>query len=598
MLMHPKFQSGQYRAVAEDLLEGPPAARRRYIASLVAALSFLGRMEEAEDLFELEAKRTKKAIDAIAARFFLAVGYTRRSEYARARAFIAANEKAAKKSAPRAPLASFFVHQGQAFYDFYTGRLPSSVAAAELARKAAIAAGDAFARTLATDALGHVQVRGGALHRGLAALAEAERLAERLGNRSMGAAIAISRTLYECEFGLAADPVARLEALWGAGGPENNYSLAGVGLELGRQLTLRGRYREAGAVLEKAAPIIYANQNRRHEIQLNLRLAELAGRRGAFFQSRHYLWFCRRLLNQEVDASLELVALGVQAKLAAAEGQEAEEKEARAKAQLLGDKFPSAREQNLRFRRGLPAAENPEDRVHLALKAAAEATSLPGRLAPLLGAGYLAEASLALRLDPASPTLAVLPGKLGLLIQTAEQLEWKEGALPALSFKLLRLFRHGEVSKRKMVESAWGYTYDPLRHDGMVYAALSALRRALGAAGAWIQPTEEGYRFTGRLTLAGAEESAEKDLISAGPAGAAPIPLDLNHRQVQLLASLKRGAFLSVKDYQTRYVTSEATALRDLTGLWKRGAVVRIGKARATRYGLAPEKNDETPRAR
>jgi hypothetical protein len=586
MLMHPKFQAGQYRAVAEELLEAAPATRRRYFASLVGALSFLGRLEEAEDLFALEAKK-KRAVDGAAARFFLAVGFTRRSEYAKAKALFEANEKEAGSS----PLARFFVHQGNVFFHFYTGRLTLCRAAAEEARRAAIAAGDPFARALATDSLGHVQVRLGQIHRGLGYLNEAERLARRVGNQSMSTAIAISRDLYAAEFGLAEDPVAALESRWQRGGPENNYSQANVGLELGRQLTLRGAYAAASAVLEKTAPLIYANQNRRHEIQLNLRLAELAGRRGALFQARHYLWFCRRLLNHEVDSSLELMALGVQAKLAAAEGKHAEEAEALQRAAQLGDQYPSARDQNLRARRSPgEAIENAEDRVHLVLKAARAGATPEARLAPLLNAGYLAEASLALGLNPASPTLAVLPGKLGLLIQREEGLSWKTGPLTSLQRKLLGLFLpHAELSKQAMVEGAWGYRYDAIRHDGMVYAALSALRRALGPAGVWIQPTENGYRFEAVLAYSGAGRAlgpAQPALVTPAPAPAESA-LDLNHRQLEILDWLKKARFGSVRECQARFGTSEVTALRDLRGLWKRGVVVRVGKARATRYSLA-----------
>ncbi|RZA07233.1 MAG: hypothetical protein EOP11_08305, partial [Proteobacteria bacterium] len=251
MLMHPKFQAGQYRAVADDLLEGPAKERRKYIASLVGALSFLGRLEEATTIYELEATRTKDQVDPVAARFFLGVGLTRRSEYARAQKFFEEN----KARAGKAPLARFFVHQGEVFFHFYTGKLALSLKAAELSRKAAILAEDLFARTLATDSLGHGQVRLGQINQGLVTLAEAQRLAKRIGNKSMAAAIEISRDLYACEYGIEADPVGRLTSLWEASGPENNYSQANVGLELARQLTLHGKFLKAQSILETVAPL-------------------------------------------------------------------------------------------------------------------------------------------------------------------------------------------------------------------------------------------------------------------------------------------------------------------------------------------------------
>ena len=594
--MHPKFQAGQYRAVVEELLDGRGAkaalARKRYIASLVGALCFLGRIQEAQDLADLESSKSKKPLDQVASRFFLGLGYTRHSEYEKARRLLEENERRAGKSA----LERFFVHQGNTFFHYYTGRLPACLAEAELSRKSALAAQDLFARFLATDALGHAHVRVGQIHRGLELLGEAEKVARRLGNQSSGAAIQISALLYAFEFGLAKISLPELEKLWESGGPENNYSQSTVALELARQLTLRGEYRRASRILEATAPAIYASQNRRQEIQLNLRLAELSGRKGAFFEARHFLWFCRRLLHREVDASLELMALGIERKLALAEGKEDEAARLLDRWNRLATEFPSTRDQNLRVRLGFQSAtaENPEDRVHLALSMSAKAPTLEKKLEPLLRAGYLAEASLVLRLNPATRTIALLPGNHGLLIADADGVRWRQESVSPLQQKLLRLFgqRAREVSKEEMVETVWGYRYDPLRHDSMVYAALSSLRKALGEAGSWLAPTEEGYRLD--ATLWTSQASAKKEKTPAPAPVAEKLLVHLNHRQLEILEWLGQVRFASVKDCQSRFEVSEVTALRDLAGLWKQGVVVRIGKARATRYTLAAAANGGT----
>ncbi|RZA04859.1 MAG: DeoR family transcriptional regulator, partial [Proteobacteria bacterium] len=445
-------------------------------------------------------------------------------------------------------------------------------------------------RTLATDSLGHGQVRLGQINQGLVTLAEAQRLAKRIGNKSMAAAIEISRDLYACEYGIEADPVGRLTSLWEASGPENNYSQANVGLELARHLTLHGKFLKAQSILETVAPLVYANQNRRHEIQLNLRLAELSGRRGSFFPARHFVWFSRRLLNKEVDGSLELQALGIEAKLSAAEGQPLAAKQAQEKAASLGSLFPSARERNLRARLNGSGEENQEDRVHAVLKAAAAGLNPEDRLKPLLTAAYLAEASLALKLPPGAPAIAVMPGRLGLLVQCPDAIEWRHQALSPLQHKLLTLFQRPEVSKQVMVESAWGYAYDSLRHDNMVYAALSTLRRALGNGGAWITPTENGYRLGARLLLPTAPLPSAP-LKEPAKHAESSLHAELHHRQLEILEWLKEIRFCSVRECQAKFATSEITALRDLNGLCKLKFVVRTGKARATRYSAPSKEN-------
>lgn len=585
---HPKFMAGHYRAVVEDLLDSKNAsakARKDHIVSLIGALSFLGRMEEAGDLFDLVVSKSKNSLLLTASRFFLAIGWTRRSEYERAKKLFELNEKEAGGS----PFEKFFVHQGKVFYLFYTGRLDSCLAEAEAARKWAIASRDLFARCLATDAIGSVLVGHGDVHLGLTRLKEAKEFARKIGNHSLASAIGISVLLYECEYGLHADAVDRLEKALDAKGTEDSFSQANISLELARQYTLRGRFAEAAKTLEAAAENIYANQNRRQEIRLNLRLAELAGRRGEFFQARHFLWFSRRLLHREVDASFELAALGIERKLALAEGKNAEAAALEKKWNSLGE-FYSTRDRNLRNRLGLQPSgrENPEDRVHVILSQAALAPSLDKRLSPLLDAGFLSEASLALRLPPARRAIALLPKNMGLLIQSPERIEWKEEALSSLQAKLLRALAEGkELSKEVLVQKIWGYTYAPLRHDSMVYAALSGLRKALGPAGSWLHPTENGYHLEAFVTVA--TEKSEEPALVAPISSVVPDELvsRLNHRQIEILEWIRTVRFVSVADCRKRFGTSEITALRDMDGLRKEGFVVRTGKARATRYSLA-----------
>jgi DNA-binding winged helix-turn-helix (wHTH) protein len=581
---HPKFKSGQYRAVVEVLLDRPNSAtaRKRYIASLIASLSFLGRIEEASDLYDLVAKKSKNPSDRIASRFYLAIGFTRRSEYSHAQKLFEQNEKEAGKSA----IDKFFVHQGRVFFRFYTGRLAGCLAEARSARKWAVASKDLLARGLATDALGLVQLREGEIHAGLQHLREAERLALRLGNKNTAGAIRITAQLYEWEFGLQTESLAELEAAFRAEGPENNFSHASLGLELARQHTVRGNFAAASRVLEQVAPDIYGSQNRRQEILLNLRLAELAGRRGEFFQSRHFLWFCRRLLHREVDGTFELAALGIERKLALAEGLSASGIEKK-----WGElaEYSSTRDRNLKVRLGFLGAEkeNPEDKVHSILRRAQLGSSPEARLAPLLEAGFLAEAALALGLPPGPNSLAILPK--GFLVQNKEGISWKPEALSSLQHKLCRVLGTGqEVSKGALVQRAWGYTYDSLRHDSMVYAALSALRKTLGPAGAWLHPTENGYRLEAKV-IWGAADNSPNSLPA--PAKDALVADDLvarfNHRQIEILEWIRTVRFVSVNDCRKKFGVSEITALRDIGGLRREGYVVRIGKARATRYGLA-----------
>jgi hypothetical protein len=584
---HPEFLAGHYRAVVDAL-----ADRARlpigHAVSLVGALSFLGRMDEAEARFaQLRARGASNSRAVLVSRFFLAMGFTRMSDYRRARKLFALNAKEASGD----PMERFYVLQGRVFYCYYTGRFRSALKFAARARKLALRSSDLFARTIATDAYGQCRVVAGEIHPGLRLLDEARGLAKRLGNESVSNSIAVSLELHDAELGLSGPAgLEKLEARFRAVGTEDNYSAANVGLELSRQYVLRGRFQDAFRLLESLAPSIYANQNRRQEITLSLRLAELAYQRGDFFGARHYLRFLDRLLHREADATFELAALGLGRKIALAEAREEEADVLAARGRELARDFGTTRDDNLAVRLAQlpPERENREDRVHCVLQSARMLASLPEKLRPLLEHGLVVEAAVAAGLRPGAVGLAVLPQGLGLLARDAGGVSWQETPLSSLSTKILRRLSEGGTDKARLVENVWGYGYDPLRHDPMVYSALSALRRSLGVAAKWLEVSEDGYRFAAPVAWLAAAEPEEKKTAATSPSGINSEHLPhLNHRQIEILEWLRDRRFLAVGECRIRFDVSEITALRDLDGLRRRGLVVRNGRARATRYSLS-----------
>lgn len=595
LALHKDLLAGRYRAVVDALLDrrGRKALSESDSASLIGALGALGRMQDAEALYAHIVKGKASPLACTIARFYLGVGFTRISEYSRAQQLFAQNEAEAGKTA----IERFYKHLGNAFYVYYTGRYRAALKETSLARRAALRSGDLFARSLATDAYGHCRVVAGEIHHGMRLLGEARELAEKLGNGSLANTIAVSLELYEAEYELSGKQgLAKLERRFLAVGTEDNYSLANVGLEIGRQYTRQGKFQEAARTLEAVAPAIYASQNRRQEIQLNLRLSELACRKGDYFSARHYLRFLRRLSHREADSTFELAAVGIERKLAQAEGNAGEVAALTARWKELALDFGTTRDDNLRVRLGLAKAgkENQEDRVHNVLQRSRLSSTLPDKLRPLLEAGYLCEAAACAGIAAGTKTLAILPQGLGLLMQTGAGIHWEPAALSSLQTKILRLLGEGDASKEKLVETVWGYRYDPIRHDAMVYTALSSLRKCLAHAADWIQATEQGYRFTGALMWQ--RPRAEGKTAPQGEASLRTLPAPsslgsqlisvLNHRQIEILEWMSERRFLTVRDTREKFDVSEITALRDFDGLRQRGLVVRSGKARTTRYSL------------
>jgi DNA-binding winged helix-turn-helix (wHTH) protein len=159
--------------------------------------------------------------------------------------------------------------------------------------------------------------------------------------------------------------------------------------------------------------------------------------------------------------------------------------------------------------------------------------------------------------------------------------------LTSLLRSFLNQLASGQKSKEELIRSVWKYpSYHSLRHDSVIYQAVTALRRLLDDRAEWIQNTELGYRLAPGVQIR-FHERAER-----AHAGKKSIPQkaqeseDLNSRQISFLRKLKPQDFVTVHDYRKLFKVSEITATRDLSALHSRGLVVRVGRARATKYAL------------
>jgi hypothetical protein len=157
------------------------------------------------------------------------------------------------------------------------------------------------------------------------------------------------------------------------------------------------------------------------------------------------------------------------------------------------------------------------------------------------------------------------------------------GLTPLLR-KTLSALLQGHGRKDALITQVWGYEYDPQRHDSLIYNTETGLRKILGPSAHWIETTEAGYRMASGIQLRTEEIRREK--FSGATTALAP---GLNHRQLTFLKKVKPGEFVHVRSYQKLFHVAEITACRDLASLHREGYVLRVGRARATRYTVAGE---------
>jgi DNA-binding winged helix-turn-helix (wHTH) protein len=585
------FQGDYSRALAQSLDHPERRWSPRDLGFIVGSLCFLGRVGEAETLYRDRAATLSVEL-AIECRFFLGIGLTRQSSYARARAWFAENLRAGR--GPVSLRGRFFIHQGASFYRYFCGKWRLALRDAEQAFEAAVRADFLYGKSLSSDLRGHLLIQMGEAPLGLKLLREAQTLAHRMDNRGVAQAIDIARVGYEAQFGLSpSETVARLQRYARkATAVQDTYSLANLQLELARQQLLRGRFAEALATLDLAGHQIYSNQNRRQEVTLNLRYAYHAYLSGDPARGLSFIRSGKRALDPAVDHALELSVLGLELKLVRSLGMDARARELQD--QLVDKSRAYGGNVNRRMLARLAGAEATEGVGDPLGDARDRVAGDRGESAlSALESGYLA---FALELWPEArgqEWLCVDLGEAGTDTLTAldrEGIVHSAGLTPLLRSLLRELARAGSRSKAELIRTVWKYpSYHPLKHNPVLYQAITALRKLLGARAEWLRTTEDGYQLKSGVVL----RQPESPDVDPGPAESL-VSVDertvLNPRQMTWLRRVKGKEFFSVHEYRKMFKVSEITACRDLAGLTRLKLISRVGRARATRYAIVSDR--------
>jgi hypothetical protein len=205
-------------------------------------------------------------------------------------------------------------------------------------------------------------------------------------------------------------------------------------------------------------------------------------------------------------------------------------------------------------------------------------------LSAILQSGYL---SLLLDQLPIRPGESLLYFDLmpdSLLIADRGNLEFQPRGVSQTIRALAAQLAQGECTKEKLIETVWGYRYDRLRHDSLIYPAISRFRQLLGSRAIWVEATDKGYRLNGRVKLL-FHRTAEVPPQPVPVESREPSILDeLNYRQLSLLQQIEKRESLDAQSCTKIFKISKVTASRDLSQLHRLALVKRVGKGRATRY--------------
>lgn len=573
------FEDGLYAALAEKI--PPPGGTEEETAALIASLAFLGRMDEATGLWRLR-KDALSAKFQRRVRFALVISATRISRFKAAKTWLLEFKKENALEDP-------FVRQSFAFYFYFVGDFKRSSLWAKRALDAALSENNPYIRLLASDLLGHSLVQRGRLSVGFRWLEQARKVSQERGNLALDEMIRISKLLYEAEAGFRPlEMIGELERARDSRKAEDSYAHADLSLELSRQWILRGEWKKARTLLDLESTRIYSFENRHQEMRLLLRLAEVAYHQGRAADCGHFLRSARRALNRLADQIYEIRVLGLEIKV---------------ETDLLGGELPLDKKERLlqlnarrsdRLNRQMLSRRGwtdevmtapGEDPLHDLLKMA---LSHPDQaLREMARKNYWGLWARTRNIPFGAKAIVIGAPEVALVLVDQNGVQPLQEGVGPLVLRLVTKLMKGFVDKQELIETVWGYEYDPLRHDSLVYGALSSLRRLLGERGDWLENSEEGWRMTPGLTWMDLSLRPQEETFVQEPDR---IPLDLSYRQHKALKELERREVWVIREYRSFFHVSTMTAFRDLDDLAKKGYILRQGKGRATCY-VRPGRN-------
>ncbi len=195
--------------------------------------------------------------------------------------------------------------------------------------------------------------------------------------------------------------------------------------------------------------------------------------------------------------------------------------------------------------------------------------------------------------------LNALPGLI--LVFDHGQVEAHKLQLHSQISKLFQILAHGETNREDLVSGLWGYAYNPLRHDTLIYGLMSRVRSLLGTAEDYLVSSESGsYSLRSDFRVIQMASSWQERMVMENIEAKERLPVlaipelfqDINHRQRKIMRYLEQneeidlGVCLSLFDD-----VSKITISRDLSQLVDRKFLVRTGRARNTSYILNSVKN-------
>lgn len=558
------------------------ASKFNKLSDEIASLSFSGKHMEARNLYQQNVSKLDRA-SLLRSNFHLGLSYTRTSEYSQAEQIFIQNYRLWAETKPLGE-EGFYVFQGLSFYRFFFSKHKKSLEYAHRALASLQAKNEEnpLPYALVNDILAHNYFQMGSPAKGGKFLKQAIHWAKRGDLSHFESEFQSSEIIYQSEYSLSInESIQKLKKALATTPETNDYTKSEIVLQLAKLLYLTGSYKASNEFLQRNFEIIFKNENKRKVAKLNTLLCMLMQEKGHYIEALSLLKVAKNNLDKTVDVNLLIPCLGLEVEILSKLGKDNTNELATLKQALaLTDKSIP---QNIQARRfGLSTEPNVEDNL--------------GRLMDRVRKKELESLDIAIDKNllhiaksffPSSikeKSIYFHPANKGILICTSDIIKFIPVKLSKTQLTLIQQLVRSPKTKEQIIQVVWGYSYDPLRHDHLVYSNIRRLRKILEPFSGFIISNEELYSIDKSVEIFLNQKTEDNSKL---PPREQPLENEmlegLNFRQIKTLDGVFTEPF-SAGEHATMFEINRMTSFRDLSQLVERGLLIKRGKGKGTKY--------------
>lgn len=551
----------------------------------MGGLYFLGDHKKLRALYQIH--HAQLSIDQkVLAQFHLGLSFTATSDYKRAKRFFK-NNLLISKTNVLSNFNSYFVFQGLSFFSYFFSKHQKSQSYAQKAYKCILQENHPFLEVLNLEIQGYNEFHLGLISSGFMHLEKALKISNDNNLKDFGVPIEYAILNFKCEFSPSFHE--HLDLLLPAIEKKDIDIVSKVGLVLSiaKAYFYSGQYKKAHAYLTQNFIAIYSSQNKRLLSESNMLLAKMLLHKSQPHEALAIVNTIQNNLNPVVDKKLILSLLQIQ--LHILDFLNMPSGDLKIQIEKINTEINSYTNQRRQLRDQSKTSEFSfgEDLMGDLLDEI-KFNCTDQTLEKILNHKAYHLLFRALKLDPQKNYILQHPASNSTYIITQDEIFCSTSAISKTLFKMLNELKN-KPSKEALIKNVWGYQYDPLRHDSLIYTSLARLRNILGPASHWIINDEEHYFINAEIGFLSTKIKTDQKSLNpslqqpeATNTASSYLDLNLNLRQIEFLNENLKA--INVENYAQKWKVTTMTALRDLKQLCELGYLKRLGRARATQY--------------